>query len=170
MKRGVMDDQTKQLSDEEKAFLDEFVTAPNKILTKPCAPVSFPLQESERLDILDLTKRMIVHCTVRSGIGLSANQIGVSKQIFIMRMDGGWLTVVNPKIIKTGKDFEQVMEGCLSHPGVKIKKIRHQIITVQFFDFDGNMCERIFKRNTAYAVQHEMDHLSGFDFLTHSGV
>lgn len=149
---------------------DEVIIAPNSILTTPCEVVPFPLTEEVRTELFNFIKRLIVHCTARGGLGIAANQLGESWQVFVMKIGSGYLPVINPKIVKTGKDFDEVKEGCLSHPNVMVKKIRHSIITVSFSDLDGNICERVFKRKEAYIVQHEMDHILGHDFLTHSGI
>ena len=53
------------------------------------------------------------------GIGLSANQIGISERVFVMILDletQETVTCFNPKILKYSKDKVVMEEGCLSYP------------------------------------------------------
>lgn len=54
------------------------------------------------------------------GIGLAAPQIGVSKKIVVIDLDGEKYTLINPQIIeKSGEVTHE--EGCLSFPGTYVK-------------------------------------------------
>lgn len=164
-----MSEQQTQVIPEAPKSVDlrgEILMFPDPLLTTPCEPLKFPLPEDAKAEVFDFIKRMMAHCLVRRGAGLAANQLGELYRIFIMAVgNGGFLPCINPKIIKTGKDFAVIQEGCLSHPGIKEVKTRHQIITLEFYDLDGNRCERTLKRGDAYVAQHELDHLSGISFI-----
>ncbi len=59
-----------------------------------------------------------------NGIGLSANQIGISERAFVMISDmenQETITCFNPKILKESKDQTVMEEGCLSYPDLYLK-------------------------------------------------
>lgn len=97
------------------------------------------------------------------GIGLAANQVGLSLSMFVMMLErGGTLTVINPK--EESVDPEMVVfqhDGCLSVPGIFHKTKRHVSITLTYEDVEGNEHKAVFEGLEAVIVQHEMDHLSG---------
>lgn len=95
----------------------------------------------------------------RPGIGLAAPQIGISKNICIVRVEKYKLNLVNAKI-QTGYDkaiFEQ--EGCLSFPGRFEKTLRYQEIYVSANKVEPHAF--IAKGLLSVVAQHELDHLSG---------
>jgi len=102
---------------------------------------------------------------LKNGIGLSANQVGISQSFFIANFKDGFEIVINPEIIMHGKEEIVENEGCLSildkkgKPIYKPKK-RWAVITVSYLSFNG-ACNRTFKRLDARIFQHEMDHLNG---------
>ena len=82
-----------------------------------------------------LTESMIHH----DGIGLSANQIGISERAFVMVRDIEYNEVIvcfNPRIIKTYSEKVEMEEGCLSYPGIFLKIIRPKKIIVKYEDVD----------------------------------
>lgn len=97
------------------------------------------------------------------GIGLAANQIGVSKAVCIVDVTAGLLTpkvYVNPKILSgdSPTDFD---EGCLSIPGVTGVTRRYRRVELEYQDLQGNkITEELFDM-WAIAIQHEVDHLNG---------
>lgn len=144
----------------------EIIMFPDPILNTRCDPVPFPMPDTVKTEVFDFVKRMMAHCTVRKGLGLSANQLGELFRIFIMQMPGhAFLVCFNPQITRIGKEDVMVKEGCLSHPGFQVPKRRKMIITLKYLDFDGNTHENVFKRKEAFIIQHEMDHLNGVPFL-----
>lgn len=93
------------------------------------------------------------------GIGLSAPQIGISKNVAIIRIDEKYkVDLVNPKIINKYDKFIFETEGCLSFPGRYEKTIRYNEIHVKN-DIEPKefVCTGLF----AVVIQHEIDHLSG---------
>ena len=97
-----------------------------------------------------------------NGAGLSAIQIGISKQIFIMRDDSGQiLEFINPKIVdRTGNNIK-VTEGCLSMPNIKKTIVRNTEIEIEFADTTGEVHSGQLEGMESIIAQHEMDHLKG---------
>lgn len=100
-----------------------------------------------------------------NALGLAAPQIGVSKKLFVMRMDktsDDFLVFVNPKILVRKDRVTHHGERCLSVPGKSFGVPRFKTIVVDAVDRDGKAF--IFKTRTkitAFTIQHEIDHLNG---------
>ena len=56
-------------------------------------------------------------------------------------------------------------EGCLSYPGLYIKKKRPQMIRVRFFSPTGEPIVKRFSGITARIFMHEMEHMDGENYL-----
>jgi len=61
-----------------------------------------------------LIENMYHHC----GIGLSANQIGISSRAFAMLVDNTPIVCFNPKILEESEEWTYDKEGCLSFPAL----------------------------------------------------
>jgi peptide deformylase len=94
------------------------------------------------------------------GVGLAANQVGISKRFFIMKVDEEVKLFINPEIINMG-EMNPFEEGCLSIPGVSAATMRALEVKLKYLDefFDEHVEE--FKDLKAAAIQHEVDHLDG---------
>lgn len=96
----------------------------------------------------------------RPGVGLSAPQIGINKNMAIIRSGQGVdIDLVNAKIIKGYDKHTFNNEGCLSFPGKFVKTKRYNEIYIS-----NNLVEPesfILTGFPAIIVQHELDHLNG---------
>jgi peptide deformylase len=103
------------------------------------------------------------------GVGLAANQIGVSKHVAVVDLtvgekEGGFIVLVNPRITaQEGTQEEE--EGCLSIPEVTEKVLRPMKVTVEAQDADGNPQVLEGEGFLARAFSHEIDHLNGSFFI-----
>lgn len=96
------------------------------------------------------------------GVGLSANQVGLSDPFFIMKPPGGELQVfVNPQLVSVTKESLTEEEGCLSVPGIFVGVERHTGVQVRYMDLFGDDVVQNFSGFEARIIQHEMDHLDG---------
>lgn len=99
----------------------------------------------------------------RFGIGLAAPQIGIAKNIAIIRLGKDLnINLVNAKL-KIGYNstlFRQ--EGCLSFPGRVEDTIRYQEVLMQnsFSDYNSFVATGLL----AVVCQHELDHLNSVLF------
>lgn len=94
----------------------------------------------------------------KNGIGLAAPQIGIAKNIAIIRMDNIKLNLVNCKLEAGYDPATFVDEGCLSFPGKLETTTRFQEVYITNNLVEPN--EFIATGFLAVACQHELDHLN----------
>ncbi|MEO8216747.1 MAG: peptide deformylase [Acidobacteriota bacterium] len=103
------------------------------------------------------------------GVGLAANQVGVSRRLMVIDIsvgdDPSQLHVfINPEIIESeGKVTEE--EGCLSIPDFVEIVTRPERLRVTYLDRNGERREMTAAGLLARAVCHEVDHLDGTLFI-----
>jgi peptide deformylase len=120
---------------------------------------------------IQLVKDMAETMYAAPGVGLAANQVGVSKRIMVTDPSGGekrdqLITLVNPEIVATdGEQYEE--EGCLSVPGFNASVVRPKSVVIKGLTLDGKEITIEGKDLLARAFCHEMDHLNGVFFLDH---
>src|SRR5271165_522952 len=74
------------------------------------------------------------------GLGLAANQVGLTFRMFVMDGPLGRINVVNPTIVKKSLLTVRIKEGCLSSPGdFIIVPSRVDWVQVQYQDEKGNL-------------------------------
>ena len=112
----------------------------------------------------ELGKELLAHMRYFGGIGLSANQLGLPYRVFVTEGDPGF-ACFNPKITAFAGEEVLMDEGCLSYPGLYIKKKRPQMIRVRFFSPTGTPIVKRFAGMTARIFQHEMEHMDGENYL-----
>jgi peptide deformylase len=95
------------------------------------------------------------------GLGLSANQVGLSHRVCVINMGDEIWTMFNPEIIEKSYTISEYQEGCLSYPGLYLKLNRPDHIKVRFQATNGEWVEKEFDGLTAVCIQHEIDHLDG---------
>lgn len=133
------------------------------VLRKKCEKVE-KIDEETRKFIVDMAQTM----KKNQGVGLAAPQVGVSKRVIIVATDLAGqriLEMVNPKIIKKGKETDIEEEGCLSFPGIFLKIKRAEEIEVRGLDINGDGIKLNAKGLLAKIFQHEIDHLDGILFF-----
>ena len=116
-------------------------------------------------DPKELKKEMIDFMLTNNGIGLSANQIGLDAQVFVMGDKSSNSTIcINPTILQYTKETVLDTEGCLSFPNMYVKVTRPKEILAKFYD--ENLEEKIVKIDgySAKCYLHEFDHLQGITF------
>ena len=104
------------------------------------------------------------------GIGLAANQVGLTERVFVMGADNvvGFpkpFALFNPKIVATSDDFVLDKEGCLSFPGLYLSIKRPSWVAVEYQDYNGAVHGYRAEGYAAKCVQHEIDHLNGVCFV-----
>lgn len=88
-----------------------------------------------------------------NGVGLAANQLGIYKQVAVVKIRGlRPIILANPKII-AGKNIIQSEEGCLSFPDLGLTCLRFGSIIVE--DEYGL---RKFQGEEAIVAEHEICH------------
>ncbi|EKD85036.1 MAG: hypothetical protein ACD_38C00104G0016 [uncultured bacterium] len=102
------------------------------------------------------------------GVGLAATQVGLEGSFFVAKDTdppaGGFISVINPKIISFGKRTKKYFEGCLSVPNMWGEVRRALQIKVSYQDTSGKTVTASLKGVPAWIFQHEIDHLNGILF------
>ena len=115
------------------------------------------------VDPVGLATDMLAHMRHYGGIGLSANQLGLPYRVFVTEGDPGF-ACFNPRITAHAGEEVLMDEGCLSYPGLYIKKKRPQMIRVRFFSPTGEPIVKRFSGMTSRIFQHENEHMNGYVF------
>lgn len=115
--------------------------------------------------IRTICERMVETMLRANGAGLAAPQIGISKRIIVLDVDGEFHVLINPELIETSDEVEQITEGCLSVPGVDAAVGRATRAVIEGTTLDGETVRIEGEGLLARAIQHEMDHLNGNLFL-----
>ncbi len=141
----------------EEAFLRKKVPAIN-------------LAKETKNSLRDLVRVMRKEMKSANGIGLSANQIGVSKRLFIAEVpdEQGRLkfyAFVNPEIKKIAGDKALLEEGCLSVPEKYGLVERSYRVTLEALTLEGKKVKVKAWGILAHVFQHEVDHLNGKLFI-----
>ena len=125
---------------------------------KPCS------QDLDRYKMSQILRENMIHY---EGIGLSANQIGISERVFVMILNletEETITCYNPRIIKKYNDSVWCEEGCLSFPDEIINIQRPDRIVVKYEDEDKKEHKIKLDGLAARVFLHEFDHLEGIVF------
>lgn len=129
-------------------------------------PTSFVTEFNSDLD--QLIQEMKVIMEVNNGIGLSANQIGHSKSVIIVRDNKGIIhEMVNPVLIESEGEVT-LKEGCLSSPGIFLPIKRAENVLIQYQDKTGENKRIMAEGMEARCLLHELEHLKGESFLDHT--
>jgi len=144
---------------------------PTKLRT-PLLPKSMSQQD---IDVVSdkLTKELTKH----GGLGLSANQIGLTDRVCLINVKDP-LVLVNPRVTEVSKETVAYVEQCLSLEKTMkkpVKTIRHKSFTVECDNlgtviFSADSDKEWKDSNEFFAdegllecvcAQHEIDHLNG---------
>ncbi|HKY92947.1 MAG TPA: peptide deformylase [Nevskiaceae bacterium] len=107
------------------------------------------------------------------GVGLAANQVGISLRLAVMDCapkdaPPQPLVLINPEIVEA-TDKQEMDEGCLSVPDTSEKISRYNRLKLKALDRHGNVFQLDAEGLMAQAIQHEIDHLDGklyIDYLS----
>ncbi len=131
-------------------------------------------QKAENWDFVNhvnaavIEREMLALMKESGGIGLAANQVGLLRRVFVMKLaDEREIGCFNPYIMFGDNDFIHDDEGCLSFPNLWLKVPRHNKITAAYLDNAGKQCIIELEGLDARCFQHELDHLEGTTFTEH---
>lgn len=116
-----------------------------------------------------------------NGVGLAAPQIGLAVRLFVIdttpfsenddlskqeqeELNGFKKVFINAKILKEEGGLWAFNEGCLSIPGIHEDVVRHDKITIEYFDENFNKHTEEYDGLRARVIQHEYDHIEGILF------
>ena len=150
----------------------KLIIAPDKFLETPVERFDY-----NKHDAVTVSLAMTTMMNSLGGLGISANQVGLNAQIFVMKpllnkqvvTFAGGTTVINPIIKAISEELETQVEGCLSFPDITLKITRPKKILVEFdtLTSDGKSVIHVaqtYEDIDARIFLHEYDHLSGVVF------
>ena len=104
-----------------------------------------------------------------NGMGLAANQVGITKRFFAMGHETfdtfqKHAIIWNPQVINFSKDKVVDVEGCLSFKGIWLRVERPRTVEVQYETTQGKTKFAKLDGMESKCFQHELDHLDGITF------
>ena len=148
----------------------KLIKEPNKLRT-PLVPR--PMSQS---DVDNISEKLSTELTKHGGLGLSANQIGLTDRVCLVNVKDP-LILVNPRVTEASKETVAYVEQCLSLDKTMkkpVKTIRHKSFTVECDNLgtvifssdktdwkDSNEFYQDEGLLECVCAQHEIDHLNG---------
>ncbi|HEX6100003.1 MAG TPA: peptide deformylase [Thermoanaerobaculia bacterium] len=134
------------------------------VLRQPTEPVAEIDASIHRL-IDDMIETMYA----APGVGLAANQVGVSKRLMVIDLSvgkrpGECYVFINPEIVDAEGEITEE-EGCLSIPDFVEIVTRPERVKLRYLDRNGQQREMWGDGLMARAMCHEIDHLNGTLFV-----
>lgn len=143
----------------------EILTYPHEVLSEPCDictsdPESILIKLEEALWDKEIE-------TYR-GVGLAANQIGISQRIAIIRFGELRIDLINPEVVDHSDETFGSTESCLSIPNVETTVRRWRSVVLQASNYSKPLV--INNEDVSRIIQHEVDHLDGVTILDYKKV
>ena len=135
------------------------------------APFSDDMLKDEGFkDRKELSEAMFDTMKKYGGIGLSANQVGLPFNMFVLgdhpEVEKNLkMTCFNPIIISSSVEEEVMKEGCLTFPFVFLNITRPRKVVVKYEDENGDLKEGSLDGMISRVFQHEYDHMLGKTFV-----
>ncbi len=112
-----------------------------------------------------------LHDTIidEKAVGISANMVGISKNIIVIDMQDEnqppHIAMINPTITKTSDETQSFTEASICFRGISAKVTRPSKVTISYLDLEGE--KKILEADGYFAtvIQHEIDYLNGIIFL-----
>ena len=98
------------------------------------------------------------------GYGCAAVHVGVLRRVVVVLEDSGVIELINPSIIETSTETQEVLEGSIAPGAPRGYVIRPQSVTVSALDRNGNPISITGNGFLAATLCHEIDHLDGIMF------
>jgi peptide deformylase len=134
---------------------------------------STPWTADDRIEEYDDLERfetdMIKLMLDEKGMGLAANQIGITKRFFAIGHESfdtfqKHAIIWNPQVIDASEEKVIDVEGCLSFKGIFVKVERPKTVEVQYETTQGKTRFAKLDGMESKCFQHELDHLEGITF------
>ena len=94
------------------------------------------------------------------GRAIAAPQIGVHKRVIGMLTDRPYV-IINPQLSFIGEETMELMDDCMSFPGLLVRVRRHRHCLLRYRDENWVEQEKQMDDDMAELIQHEYDHLDG---------
>lgn len=141
----------------------ELLKAPNQSLRTKTKPV-----KKITAELLGLVKEMIKLAssfTDPEGVGLSANQVGRTERLCVVKLKDEFKPFFNIKVTSEAKKSKVYFEGCLSVPDIWGEVKRPIGVSIEYQNEAGKLIKKRLQGISSWIVQHEIDHLNGVLFI-----
>jgi peptide deformylase len=130
------------------------------------------LKKSKRVakiddSIRELAENLVDTLKSSGGIGISAPQVGVLKQVIVVLVNEEPKVMINPEIIFESEEKVTAEEGCLSFTGQFYPISRAKEVTVKYRTIEGYPMLETHTDLVARCLLHEIDHLNGVVFKSY---
>ena len=138
-----------------------------QILRTKCSDI-----DKDYPDLSDLIKNMTETMFASNGSGLAAPQIDLPIRLFVIGSNQIKMPVqvfINPEIINYSEETCDMVEGCLSIPGLNGAVTRPETITIRYKNVNFEDVTETYNGLYARVIQHEYDHIEGklyVDYIT----
>lgn len=114
-------------------------------------------------NLQELAESMLLTMMENRGIGLAANQVGISKQFFVANIEerSRIIMVANPVITCYNKEMTEELEGCLSAPNISVKIKRPTWVEFEYCKLNGEKDKMRLEGFDCRIFFHEYSHLQG---------
>jgi len=137
-------------------------TLGDPVLRRMCRPV-----ESFDATLRRLSEDLLETMYDAPGVGLAANQVGLSVACFVYDdREGNAGFIANPVLSEFEKEQRET-EGCLSIPGPYHETTRALTMRIRGRDVEGGPVDLRAEGFLARIFQHETDHLNGGLYIDH---
>jgi len=131
------------------------------------------LKEHDFKDRKELSDDMFKSMARYGGIGLSANQVGLPFNMFVLgnhlSLENGLkMACFNPMIVSTSEETVLMKEGCLTYPFLFLSIVRPRKCVVKYTDENGDLKEGNLDGMMSRIFQHEYEHMLGRNFTEHA--
>lgn len=128
------------------------------------------LEKEDEKELRELIKEMRKTMIEADGVGLSANQVGLNKRLFVAQIpdENGkpkFYYFINPEITDKSEETSTLGEGCLSITDKYGPVERSEEIKIKGKTLEGKEKKMKAWGILARVFQHEMDHLNGKLFI-----
>jgi peptide deformylase len=119
----------------------------------------------DNLNAEELSEQLFIGMRRFGGVGLSANQVGIDKCVFVVGGSGiKEKAIFNPALMDVSDEQVTLKEGCLSYPGLWLMIKRPVGAIFKYQDEKGEEVIEEFKGIPARIMLHEYDHMLGHNF------
>ena len=95
-----------------------------------------------------------------AGRAIAAPQIGIKKRLLYMHTDKPYI-FINPSLSFPDGETYELMDDCMSFPGLVVKVRRHKRAVISYLDEEFAPQKMELEGDLSELLQHEYDHLDG---------
>ena len=127
--------------------------------------ISSPITEEDMIDVpewvADLHDTLMEYRRVYgAGRAVAAPQIGIQKRLLYMYLDKAYV-FINPVMEFPDDEMYELLDDCMSFPGLIVKVRRYRRAVIKYFDMDMKPQVMKLEGDLSELLQHEFDHLDG---------